>query len=406
MTAFLHGVEIVEVERGNRPIQTVRSSVIGIVGTAPGADASAFPLNTPVLIAGSKGEAAKLWQGTGPKGTLPLAVDKILDQIGALIVVVRVEVNASPATELANVIGGVNSGTGAYTGLSCFLGAESAVGVQPRILIAPGYTSSRPTAGDPPTAGPNPVVTALIPIAERLRAIIVADGPSTTDAAALAWANDFDSRRVYVVDPAVVVLDTLGDTAVNATLPASAVVAGVIARSDNERGFWWSPSNRVINGVLGLARPIDFSLGDPNSRANLLNEGNVTTIIREGGFRLWGNRTLASTDLRWAFLSVVRTADMINDSIKRAHLWAVDRNINRRYLDEVTGGVNAYLRQLVALEAILGGTCWADPDLNTPESIAQGRVYFNFDFTPPAPAERVTFRSILTNDYIETILEG
>ncbi|WP_299752780.1 hypothetical protein [uncultured Tateyamaria sp.] len=40
--AFLHGVEIIEIDAGPRPIQTVRSSVIGIVGTAPDADADAY----------------------------------------------------------------------------------------------------------------------------------------------------------------------------------------------------------------------------------------------------------------------------------------------------------------------------------------------------------------------------
>lgn len=48
---FLHGVEVVEIDSGPRPIQTVRSSVIGLIGTAPNADAAKFPINTPVLIA-------------------------------------------------------------------------------------------------------------------------------------------------------------------------------------------------------------------------------------------------------------------------------------------------------------------------------------------------------------------
>lgn len=42
-THFLHGVEVIEIDTGPRPIRTVRSSVIGVVGTAPGADPEAFP---------------------------------------------------------------------------------------------------------------------------------------------------------------------------------------------------------------------------------------------------------------------------------------------------------------------------------------------------------------------------
>lgn len=396
---FLHGVEVLEIDAGPRPIQTVRSSVIGLIGTAPNADAAAFPLNTPVLIAGSRREAAKLdTLGTG-LGTLPGAIDSIFDQAGAVIVVVRIEEGATPTETLANIIGGVNATTGEYEGVQAFLGAESKLGVTPRILIAPGFTSDRPEdPGTPGTFLANPVVSELVGIAERLRAIIVADGPNTTDEAAVAWAGDFGSPRVYVVDPGV---KKLIDGAV-ADAPASPCVAGLIAKSDNDRGFWWSPSNQNINGIIGTTRAVDFALGDANARANLLNEQKIATIIRQDGYRLWGNRTLSS-DPKWAFLSVRRTADIINDSLLRAHLWAVDRNITKTYIQDVTEGVNAYLRHLTTIGAILGGRCWADPELNTPDQIAQGKVYFDFDFTPPYPAEHITFRSQMVQDYLTEI---
>jgi len=203
-----------------------------------------------------------------------------------------------------------------------------------------------------------------------------------------------------VVDPWVSVWDTVSDAAV--AMPASARVAGMISKSDNERGFWWSPSNREVYGIVGTARPVDFTMGDTNCRANYLNENEVATIIRKDGYRLWGNRT-CSSDPKWAFLSVRRTADMINESLLQAHLWAVDRNITKTYIDEVTESVNAYLRHLVAVGAILGGKCYADPELNTADQIMDGKVYFDFDFTPPYPAEHITFRSHLVDDYIEEI---
>lgn len=392
---FLHGVEVVEIDDGIRPIQTARSSVIGIVGTAPRADATEFPLNTPVLVTSSRAKAAKLLANAGPNdGTLPSAIDSIFDQTGAAVVVIRVEAGANEAATIANVIGGVNSQTGDYEGVQAFLGSASALGVSPRILIAPGFTHQR----DAENA--NAVVAELIGIADRLRAVIVADGPNTTDEDAIAYAGDFGSRRVYVVDPFVKKLDADGNTV---TYPASAAVAGLIAKSDAERGFWWSPSNQTIAGITGTARPIDFALGDVNSRANILNENKVATIIREDGFRLWGNRT-TTADPKWVFLSVVRTSDIINDSLLRAHLWAVDRNITKTYVSDVVESVNSYLRFLTSIGAILGGKCYADPDLNTPENIALGKVYFDFDFTPPYPAEKVTFRSHLVNDYITEIL--
>lgn len=397
---FLHGVEVVEIEAGPRPIRTVRSAVIGLIGTAPDADAAAFPLNTPVMIAGSRLEAAGLDTTGDGAGTLPAAVDAIFDQAGALIVVVRVDAGADAAATLTNILGGVDALTGQYTGVHAFLGAQSALGLTPRLLIAPGFTGDRPDDPENPgTALANPVVSELVGIAERLRAVIIADGPNTTDAAAVAYRGDWGTPRVYVVDPAVRIMR--GGAIV--TEPASARVAGLIAKTDNDRGFWHSPSNQTLNGILGTARPVDFALGDRNARANYLNENDVATIIREDGYRLWGNRT-TSSDPKWAFLSVRRTADIINDSLLRAHMWAVDRNITKTYLEDVAGEVNAYLRTLTSLGAVLGGKCWADPDLNSPSNIAAGKVFFNFDFTPPYPAEHITFRSHLVNDYLTEIV--
>ena len=381
---FLHGVEVVEVTSGARSIRTVTSSVIGLVGTAPDADSNSFPLNTPVLIAGYEPTLiAKL----GTQGTLANAMDGINDQAGAVVVVVRVAEGVDAAATRANVIGGVD-GNGQYTGAQALLGAESILGVAPRILIAPTFTS---------TLG---VLTALVTIATRLRAIIVAEGPSTTDAAAISYAGSSGSDRVYLVDPAVKVYNSAGVEVVQSN---SARVAGIIAKVDNDKGFWWSPSNNEIQGVTGTERPIDFVLGDANCRANLLNAANVATIVRQNGFRLWGNRTLSS-DPKWAFLSVRRTADIIQDSILRAHLWAVDRNITKTYLTDVADGVNAYLKSLKAQGAIIGGVCIPSPDLNTPANIAAGKVFFDIRFTACYPSEHVVFRSALVNDYLTEIL--
>lgn len=394
---FLHGVDVVEIDNGPRPIQTVRSSVIGIVGTAPLADETAFPLNTPVLIAGSLREAAKLVakedSESKGRGTLPDALDSIFDQAGAVVVVIRVEQAEEDTQTTANVIGAVDGSTGDYTGCKALLGAESKLGVVPRILVAPGFTHQR-------ASGANGVVSELVGIAEKLRAVVIADGPNTTDEAAKTYAGDFGSPRVYVVDPWVLKLDEKGEPKPQ---PASPCVAGLIAKSDNDRGFWWSPSNQNINGIVGTVRPVDFTLGDNTCRANLLNEGKVATIIRQDGYRLWGNRSLSS-DPKWMFLCVRRTADMINESLLRAHLWAVDRGITKTYLEDVVAGVEAYLRNLTAKGAIIGGSCWADPELNTPDQIQLGRVYIDFDFTPVYPAERVTFRSHLTNEYLKEII--
>ncbi len=384
---FLHGVNVIEVTSGAKTVRTAKSSVIGVIGTAPDADEQKFPLSSPVLIAGSLKEAAKL----GKKGTLPSAVNGIFSQVGATVVVIRVEESENSDSKLKesetiqSIIGGVDKETGEYQGIEAFLSSESIIHVAPRILIAPQFTHQLPESENPK----NPVVAALIGVAEKLRSIIVADGPNTNDEEAIKWRKSVGSSRVYVVDPWVKVFE-------GEERPASPFVAGLIAKIDSEQGFWHSPSNKEINGIVGTSRPIDFTLGNTNCRANHLNENEVTTIIHQNGYRLWGNRT-CSNDSKWAFLSVRRTADLINDSLLRAHLWAVDRNITKTYIDDVIEGVNSYLANLKAQGAIISGKCYATPELNTPTNIASGKVYFDFEFTPPYPAEQITFRSHLVS---------
>ncbi|MBT8421265.1 MAG: phage tail sheath subtilisin-like domain-containing protein [Gammaproteobacteria bacterium] len=453
--SFLHGVEIIELDGGPRPIQTPKASVIGLVGTA-----AQGPVNKPVLIEGSRKKAVETFGEPDGTNTIPDALDAIFDQTGALIVVVNVGSGSGYAAEsvsseektfasgvivlsgqeISNLVvtnadgsityeegadytfdaatgtisraaegalasgdsvklsydhkvvaaaitktdieGKIDADTGQYTGILALLGAQSEVAVTPRLLIAPSFTHEKT------------VVDTLIGVAERLRAVVIADGPNTTNEAAKAYRAQFGSARVYMVDPGVMIDDV--------TQVASPRVVGAIVKRDNQHGFWWSPSNQPILGITGTVRPIDFALGDQNAAANLLNEQEVATIINQDGYRLWGNRT-CSSDSKWAFISVRRTADMLNDALLQAHLWAVDRNITKTYVEDVIAGVNNYLNSLKSKGAIIGGACWADPDLNTPDQIVDGKITFDFDFTPPYPAEHITFRSSLVNNYLTEI---
>jgi phage tail sheath protein FI len=386
---FLHGVSVVEVESGTRAIEGVSSSVIGVIGTAPSAVAEAFPVNTPMLMTGNAPELTKL----GTTGSLPTAITGILAQAGANIVVVRIAegvarpeddgipaVSAEEAT-IENIIGGVTNGN--YTGVHSFLVSKSQLGIAPRILIAPEFCLEE-------------VVAEMIPIAERLRAVIVADTPTETDSAAVAFATACANQRVYAIYPQVI--NTKSET-----VAASPCVAGVIAKTDKEVGFWCSPSNKIVNGIVGLSKSVDFALGDSACKANYLNENGIATIVNQDGFRLWGNRT-TSDEAAYKFLCVRRTADIISDSILRAHLWAVDRNIVKNYLTDVTESVNAFLASLKSQGAILQGKCFANKELNTAANIAEGKVYFDFSFTPAYPAEQVTFRAYLDNSDIQSVI--
>ena len=136
------------------------------------------------------------------------------------------------------------------------------------------------------------VGTALVALADKLRGLAIIDGPATTDEAALAYAENFGAKRAFLVDPGVQQWDTITSATIDS--PASAWVAGLFAWTDNEYGFWASPSNKEFVGITGTTRPIEFLDGDETCRANLLNNANITTIIRDDGYRLWGNRTPVS----------------------------------------------------------------------------------------------------------------
>jgi hypothetical protein len=481
---FLHGITVQEIDSGSRPIQTVRSAVIGLVGTAPGASAGEkstltfgtapdksavtltsvddgvtaneisfeiaapagagqslsitvtdkaisvtpatdgnsditttakalvtainadtnakalilaanddvgtgvvkalsatklsggseepFPLNKPTILAGSATKAKLL----GTTGTLPGAINDIFNQAGALIIVVRVD--DQNTTRVANVVAGIKLLTTSQT----------ETGYTPRILIAPEFSHE------------TTVATELETTANKLRgmAYIDSEAGSTSDDA-MARADSF-GERVELTWPNVKVFDVNQNATV--TRAYSALSAGLRARIDNTKGFWWSKSNQQVYGVEAISQPVEWILGSTTCLANLLNENSVSTLIRDSGFKHWGNRT-CSSDPRWIYEQTRRTADIINDSILENHMWAVDRNITKSYFEAVTDGVNAYLRELKSLGAIINGNCWYDPDLNTTATIQKGIVYFDFDFVPPYPAEHIVFRSRINNDYLEEV---
>lgn len=378
---FLHGIEIVEIDDGIRPIQTVRSSIIGIVGTAPAAEVGTFPLDTPVLVTGPRAAAA-----LGDTGTLKMAYNAVYAQGVSVVIVVRVAEGSNAGETAANILGAASEQSGVWA----LLNAPALTGQTPRILAAPGFTM--PTS----FTAVQPVTDALVSVAGRLRAIVVADGPNTNEANAIAYRANYGSDRLYIVDPALRAVDTVTDEII--ARPASAFVAGVISATDARRGFWWSPSNQLVSGIVGTARPIQFAISDPDTEANRLNEAEVATIIRQDGFRLWGNRTTASDPL-WAFLSVRRTADMVYESIEGALLWAMDRPFSEQLLRDIRDTVQTYLNGLRARGAILGGRVWLDPELNTEADLRAGKLSIDFDIEPPAPLERLTFRAQRNGSY-------
>ncbi|MCG9093997.1 phage tail sheath subtilisin-like domain-containing protein [Laribacter hongkongensis] len=382
--SFYHGVTVTLIDSGARTIALPSSSIIGLVDTYTPADGLVAP-NIPVLVTG-KSDAAKKF---GPASAICKRMNEIFDQAGVVVVAVGVDVATAGAELTSAIIGGVTA-SGARTGLQALLDAKSRTNQTPRLIVAPGH--SRTPA----------VAAAMVALADKLRAIAIIDGPDTDDEAAMEFVKDIGSKRAFVVDPGLRVWDTA--TSAEVTVPASAATAGLFARKDTEVGFWASPSNTEFSNILGTTRPVEYLYGDPTSRANLLNEAFIATIIRDGGYRLWGNRT-RSADPKWSFVTRVRTVDMVMDAILKGHQWAVDRGITKTYVKDVTEGLNAFMRDLKAMGAVINFEAFPDPEKNTSSQLEQGRVYWTIRFTDVPPAENPIFQVEVTNQWITEVLD-
>lgn len=385
MPEIKHGINVTQTIGGVRPISRTNLSTIGICGTAPDATAE-FPFDTPVAITTTK-QVTDL----GTTGTLPAGLRGVFALIRPNVVLSRVDEGVDEAGTLANVAGVAAD----MTGVHAFMGAQSTVQLVPKIIIAPGWTHQRPEDGT------NPVVAQIKIVITQLVAISYVDGESTSDAAAIVSAGEAGSERIELVDPFLLVFDTFAAT--NIPTYGSAFMAGLRAWTDHNFGIHHSTSNKTLAGVTGVARPIAFNMGDPTSQANVLNAAGVTTFIFNNGWRAWGNRGTGSDPLT-QFMTVRRTMDMIEDAIENAFLWAIDKPISSQLILDIEGSLKAFIRELKATGAILGGDVWLDKELNTKETLAAGQIFVDMDVEPPAPCESLEIRISRNAGYYEEIL--
>ena len=89
--SFLHGVETIEVTTGARTISTVKTAVVGIVGTAPIEDVQEEykTINAPTLIL-NEVEAVKYFGNHKAGYTIPQALKAIFDQGAGIAIVINV----------------------------------------------------------------------------------------------------------------------------------------------------------------------------------------------------------------------------------------------------------------------------------------------------------------------------
>lgn len=378
--SFHHGLRVVEINEGTRPIRTIATAVQGLIATAEDADATVFPLNTPVLITNTQAAVAK----AGTQGTLKTALQAMANQANSICVVVRVATAEDEAAQTANVIGTVDA-TGKYTGAKALLLAKAKLGVQPRIIGAPGLDTQA-------------VATELATIAQKLRgfAYVYAWGCETKEDV-VAYRDAFAARELMVIWPNFVAFNV--DTAQTETVPAVAVAMGLRAKIDNEIGWHKTLSNVAVNGVTGIDADVTWDLQDPATDAGYLNSNEITTLIQHDGFRFWGSRT-CSDDPLFAFENYTRTAQIMADTIAEAHMWAIDKPMHGSLVNDMLEGIKAKQREWTRLGYLMGGDAWYDPELNSKDTLKAGKLYIDYDYTPVPPLEDLTFRQRISDQYL------
>lgn len=308
---------------------------------------------------------------------------------------------ADPTKVMPSDIIGTVDGAGRRTGLQALQDTYNDLGFFAKILIAPVYGSL------------NGVASELNVMAHKLRAVALVDAPiGTTFQQAITGRGpngsinfNTSSERMVLCYPHLKVYDI--DTDTERLEPFSQRLAGVICAVDNDRGYWWSPSNNEIKGITGVERKLSAMINDPTTEVNLLNENGIVTLFNSfgTGLRTWGNRSAAWPSVTHPknFINVRRTADVLHESIEYSMLQFIDRPINQALIDDIRESVNAFIRTLIGRGALIDGVCIYDPAKNEPTQLALGHLVFDIEFMPPTPAERITFESFINIELLRQL---
>jgi len=365
----MHGIKTMLKTSTSLTPATVATSVIGLVVTAPDADEAMFPLDTPVLISNVITALAK--SGTaGPTNTLRPALTAIANIVSPNIVVVRVAVDA--ANQDAKVLG---TNGPAYSGMQALLMAEAKTGSRPRILGAPGLDTLAVTNG-------------LVAVAKRLRGMVYAMAEGDTRDEAISYREEFGERELMLLWPATSLghADTIG------------CAVGMRAYIDQTVGWHKTLSNVVVNGITGTAADVSWVMDDDTTDAALLNAAGITTIICHDGWRFWGNETTSSVD-SWKFESAVRTSQVLQDTIQKAHFPYVDSPLTVGMVKALIAKGNAFIRKCVINGQMIGGNFYYNTALNATGELASGDLTLSYDFTPCAPLQSLTEVQTITDTY-------
>lgn len=397
-TSYLSpGVYVEEVDRGSKPIEPVGTNTVGFLG-----ESMMGPTNQPVLCT-NWSQFVKTFGDFTQSTHLAHAVYGFFNNGGSRCFVVNVGAPASldiepaaaapagkegdkkdekamPAPKKVPDAGnrdalyvGKDNGPGARSGLKCFEEIDEI-----SLVAAPGQIS--PAVQD-----------ALLTHCEtRKDRFAILDSPELIQGGVDKLPRPRDSKYGAYYFPWIQVYDPERG---NVFIPPSGHIAGVYARTDNERGVHKAPANEIVRGALGLK--YNVSKGEQD----ILNPKGINCIrmMQGGGIRIWGARTLSS-DPSWRYINVRRLFIMVETSIERATQWVVFEPNDHRLWKRVTRTITSFLTLVWRQGALFGETpekafyVKCDEETNPPETIDVGQLIVEIGLAPVKPAEFVIFR--------------
>ncbi len=188
---------------------------------------------------------------------------------------------------------------------------------------------------------------------------------------------------------------TYNNNGLVANIGPSGAVAGLMARTDADRGVWKAPAGieADIREVLG----VDVKLTDMEN--GVLNKKGVNCLrVFPTGLVNWGGRTLDGDDdigSEWKYIPIRRLALMIEESLFRGTKWVVFEPNDEPLWAKIRLNVNAYMMSLFRQGAFQGSApkdaffVRCDATTTTQDDRNKGIVNIQVGFAPLKPAEFV-----------------
>jgi phage tail sheath protein FI len=263
----------------------------------------------------------------------------------------------------------------------------------------------------PPDARDGSTDPAVYPAALKFcvdrRAMLIVDppaawsaNPNTAVPAAIAGLpalglSGLNARNAAIYFPRVIEPDLLRNGQLDTFVPCG-IIAGVMARTDTQRGVWKAPAglDATLNGIQGLA----VNLNDDDN--GLLNPIGINCLRSFGinGRVVWGARTLRGADQLaddYKYVPVRRLALYIEESLYRGTQWVVFEPNDEPLWAQIRLNVGAFMHNLFRQGAFQGKTpqdayfVKCDKETTTQNDINLGIVNIVVGFAPLKPAEFV-----------------